>query len=68
MYKIYVQRKVEVWMQDAYTVPDLSDETLDKVIDYEIDSDDSEVLYETQEDIGPVNIYNSDWKLIRKDE
>ena len=67
MNKIIVQRKVEVWVEDIYHVKDLSEETLDKAINYDLDYEDSEVLWETQVDLGPVEIYDENWNLLKKD-
>lgn len=64
--KITVQRKVEIWVEDIYNVEDESQ--VQNAIDYEIDSVKSNVLWETQEDLGPVEVYNEDWKLIYNTE
>ena len=68
MNKIIVQRKIEVWVEDIYHVKDLSEETLDKAINYDLDYEDCEVLWETQVDLGPVEIYDENWNLLRKHE
>lgn len=68
MEKIYVQRKIEVWVEDIYHVEDLSEETLEKAINYDLDYEDCEVLWETQIDLGPVEVYNKDWKLLYGNE
>ena len=64
MKKIYVQRKVEVWVEDIYHVKDLSKETLEKAINYDLDYEDYEVLWETQIDLGPVRVYDENRNLI----
>ena len=68
MEKIYVQRKVEVWIEDIYHVEDLSEETLEKAINYDLDYEESETLWETQVDLGPIKIYDENWNLIKKHE
>ena len=68
MNKIYVQRKVMVWVEDVYHVPDLSEETLEKAVQYDLDSEESDTLWDTLEDLGPVEIYDENWKLIKKYE
>jgi hypothetical protein len=68
MEKFYVQRKVEVWVEDIYKVEEINDETIEAAINYDLDPDDSEVLWETQVDLGPVEVYDENWNLIRKDE
>jgi len=66
MHKIYVQRKVEVWVEDIYHVEDLSEETLEKAINYGLDFEESETLWETQTELGPVQIYDENWNLIKE--
>ena len=64
MEKIYVQRKVEVWVEDIYHVEDLSEETLEKAINYDLDPDDSDVLWESQIDLGPIEVYDDKRNII----
>lgn len=64
MEKIYVQRKIEVWVEDIYHVEDLSEETLEKAINYDLDYEDCEVLWETQIDLGPVEVYDNKRNII----
>lgn len=68
MKKIYVQRKVEVWIEDIYHVEDLSEETLEKAINYDLDYEDYDVLWETQIDLGPVEVYDENRNLIKTNE
>ena len=58
MEKIYVQRKVEVWVEDIYKVEEINDETIKAAINYDLDVDESETLWETQIDLGPVEVYD----------
>ena len=58
MEKIYIQRKVEVWIEDIYYVEEINDNIIQDAIDYDLDPDDSDVLWETQIDLGPIEIYN----------
>ena len=58
MEKIYVQRKIEVWVQEVYNVEEINDETIKAAIDYDIDVDEEETLWETQVDLGPVEVYD----------
>ena len=67
MEKIYVQRKIEVWVEEIYHVEDLSEETLENAINYDLDYEDCEVLWETQVDLGPVEIYDKNRNLIKND-
>ena len=64
MEKIYVQRKIEVWVEDIYHVEDLSEETLEKAINYDLDYEDCEVLWETQIDLDPVEVFDQHYKKI----
>ena len=64
MEKFYVQRKVEVWVEDIYKVEEINDETIEAAINYDLDPDDSEVLWETQIDLGPVEVYDENWNKI----
>lgn len=64
MPKIHVQRKVEVWVEDSYTVDEITNESIEAAIDYDFDADYTEVLWETQEDLGPVEVYDEHYKLI----
>ena len=66
MHKIYVQRKVEVWVEDIYHVEDLSEETLEKAINNGLDYEESETLWDTMEELGPVQIYDENWNLIKE--
>lgn len=58
MEKLYVQRKIEVWVVDIYRVKEINDEIIELAIMYDLDPDDSDVLWETQIDLGPVEVYN----------
>ena len=67
MEKIYVQRKVEVWVEDIYHVEDLSEETLEKAINYDLDYEDCEVLWETQIDLGPIQVFDHNNNLLKEE-
>ena len=58
MEKICVQRKIEVWIEDIYRVEEINDEIIDSAINYDLDPDDSDVLWETQVDLGPVEVFD----------
>jgi len=58
MKKLYVQRKIEVWVVDIYRVEEINDEIIESAIMYDLDPDDSDVLWETQIDLGPVEVYD----------
>lgn len=53
MKKIYLHRKITVWVEEEYNIEEELDKNLlDNIISYEIVPDDSEVMWETQEDEG----------------
>jgi len=58
MERICVQRKVEVWIEDFYRVEEINNEIIESAINYDLDPDDSDVLWETQIDLGPVEVYD----------
>ena len=58
MEKIYVQRKIEVWVQEVYNVEEINDETIEAAINYDIDADESETLWESLIDLGPVEVFD----------
>lgn len=64
MEKIYVQRKIEVWVEDVYTVEEINDTTINDAIEYNLDVDEEETLWETQIDLGPVEVYDGHRKKI----
>ena len=64
MEKIYVQRRIEVWVEDIYYVKEINDNIIQDAINYDLDVDSSEVLWETQIDLGPVEIYNENREKI----
>lgn len=66
MEKIYVQRLVSMWVEDTYRIPEISDENLQRAIDYEIEEEYTEDLYDTQEIIGPAEVYDEDRNLLMK--
>lgn len=65
MEKIYVQRKVEVWIEDIYKVEEINDETIEAAVNYDLDVDESEVLWESQIDLGPVKVYDHNNNLLK---
>ena len=64
MPKIHVQRKVEVWVEDSYTVDEINDDIIQQAINYELPFEDSDTLWETQVELGPVEVYDEHHKLI----
>lgn len=64
MPKIHVQRKVEVWVEDSYTVDEINDDIIQQAINYELPFEDSDTLWETQVELGPVEVYDEQRNLI----
>lgn len=64
MEKIYVQRKVEIWIEDTYEVDEINQDNIDDAINYNVDSINTEVLWETQEDLDLVEVYDEDWNVL----
>ena len=58
METIYVQRKIEVWVQDTYKVEEVNSDNIEAAINYNLDVDEEETLWETQIDLGPVEVYD----------
>ena len=67
MEKIYVQRKIEVWIEDIYRVEEINDETIEAAINYDLDVDNSEVLWESQIDLGPVQVFDHNNNLLKEE-
>ena len=68
MEKIYVQRKVEVWVEDIYRVEEINNETIEAAINYDLDVDESETLWETQVDLRPVQVFDHNYNLLKEHE
>lgn len=66
MDKIYVQRKIEVWIEEIYKVEEINNENIDKAVDYKLDVEDSETLWETQIDLGPVRVFDHNNKILKE--
>lgn len=64
MKTIYVQRKIEVWVQDTYEVEEVNSDTIEAAINYDLDVDEEETLWETQIDLGPVEVYDEHRNII----
>lgn len=64
MEKFCVQRKIEVWIEDIYRVEEINNEIIESAINYDLDPDDSDVLWETQVDLGPVEVFDQHNKKI----
>jgi len=64
MKELIVQRKVEIWIEEAYNVEEINQDIIDKAINYEIDTSFCEPLWESQKDLGPVEVYDDDWNVL----
>lgn len=61
MERIKVQRPINVWIEETYLVENIDRETLEAAINYEIEVEDSEVLWDTMEETGSCQIWNEDF-------
>jgi hypothetical protein len=65
--RVYVQRQVQVWIEEKYDIENDDQETLEDLAenkDLKYEWLDCEVLWESQEDLGKVDILNSDGVVI----
>lgn len=60
--KIKVQRKVNIWIEESYDIENESQ--IQDAINYDLDYYDIETLWETQEDLGPVEVFDENWNSI----
>ena len=62
--KITVQRLVEVWIEETYNIDDESQ--VQDAINHDIEYDELDVLWETEDDLGSIEVYDENWKLLYK--
>lgn len=65
--RVYVQRQVQIWIEEKYDIESDDQETLENLAenkDLKYEWLDCEVLWESQEDLGKVDILNSDGEII----
>ena len=60
--KIKVQRKVIIWIEESYDIENESQ--IQDAIDYNLDYYNIETLWETQEDLGPIEVFDENWNSI----
>ena len=59
---IKVQRKVNIWIEESYDIENESQ--IQDAINYDLDHYNIETLWETQEDLGPVEVFDENWNSI----
>lgn len=59
---IKVQRKVNIWIEESYDIENESQ--IQDTINYDLDCYNIETLWETQEDLGPVEVFDENWNSI----
>lgn len=59
---IKVQRKVNIWIEESYDIENESQ--IQDAINYDLDCYNIETLWETQEDLGPVEVFDKNWNSI----
>ena len=64
MAKLKVQRLIKVWIEDIYNIDEITQETIDAAIEYEIDSDDSDTLWDTMKELGSYEVLDDEGNLI----
>ena len=60
--KIKVQRKVNIWIEESYDIENESQ--IQDAINYDLDYYNIETLWETQEDLGSVEVFDENWNKI----
>lgn len=64
MEKLRVQRLVKVWIEDIYHVDKINQETIDSAINYDIDADDCDEIWDTMEELGSYDVFDDKGNLI----
>lgn len=64
MKKLILQRLIEVCIEEVYEVDEINDDTIQGALDYDYDVIESEVIWETQYDLGPYRVYDESYNLI----
>ena len=59
---IKVQRKVNIWIEESYDIENESQ--IQDAINYDLDHYNIETLWETQEDLGPIEVFDENWNSI----
>lgn len=60
--KIKVQRKVNIWIEESYDIENKSQ--IQDAINYDLDCYNIKTLWETQEDLGPIEVLDENWNSI----
>ena len=66
VFKLHVDALYPAWYRDYYTVEAETEEAVQMIKDYEVEPDESEPLYEFEQEAVRTEIYNGD-KLIYSD-
>ena len=66
VFKLHVDSLYPAWYRDYYTVEAETEEAVQMIKDYEVEPDESEPLYEFEQEAVRTEIYNGD-KLIYSD-
>lgn len=61
---IKVQRKVNIWIEESYDIENESQ--IQDAINYNLDYYNIETLWETQENLGPVEVFDKNGNSIYK--
>lgn len=63
--KLKIQRLVKIWIEDVYNVKEISEETIDQAINYELDAVDCDELWDTCAELGDYDILDSQGNVIK---
>jgi hypothetical protein len=68
IFKLYIDSLYQTWYRDYYTVEaETEEEAVQLIKDYEVEPDDSEQLFEFEQEPIRKEIYNDEDKLIYSD-
>lgn len=65
--KIKVHRYVKLWIVDSYEVENTDLKTIRDAINYDLDAYDCYELWDTMDELGPVEVYDENNKLLLKE-
>ena len=69
IFKLYVDSLYSTWYRDYYTIEaETEEEAVQLIKDYEVEPDDSEQLFEFEQEPIRKEIYNDEDKLIYSDD
>ena len=64
MEKIKLQRLVKVWIEETYYVDEINKKTFKDVLNYDLECEDSQILGDTLEELGPYKIWTENYSKL----